>query len=129
MILVTCKIHCIPPHFHTREGSFITITNTRSFLFSFKISSAKYARTNKLGTIRGNMNIFERASKTAKHPFHLQSNSKCPQHGRYYIFTDVCIFTGCIFYYSGWWSMSGYHADTPITIKAEASSKADSRPN
>ena len=25
--------------------------------------------------------------------------------------------------------MSGYHADTPITIKAEASSKADSRPN
>ena len=60
MILVTCKIHCIPPHFHTREGSFITITNTRSFLFSFKISSAEYARTNKLGTIRGNMNIFEK---------------------------------------------------------------------
>ena len=26
-------------------------------------------------------------------------------------------------------SLSGYHADTPITIKAEASSKADSRPN
>ena len=26
-------------------------------------------------------------------------------------------------------TMSGYHADTPITIKAEASSKADSRPN
>ena len=25
--------------------------------------------------------------------------------------------------------LSGYHADTPITIKAEASSKADSRPN
>ena len=25
--------------------------------------------------------------------------------------------------------VSGYHADTPITIKAEASSKADSRPN
>ena len=25
--------------------------------------------------------------------------------------------------------MSGYHADTPITIKAEASSKADSCPN
>ena len=24
------------------------------------------------------------------------------------------------------WLMSGYHADTPITIKAEASSKADS---
>ena len=24
-------------------------------------------------------------------------------------------------------NMSGYHADTPITIKAEASSKADSR--
>ena len=26
-------------------------------------------------------------------------------------------------------TLSGYHADTPITIKAEASSKADSRPN
>ena len=26
-------------------------------------------------------------------------------------------------------SVSGYHADTPITIKAEASSKADSHPN
>ena len=25
--------------------------------------------------------------------------------------------------------VSGYHADTPITIKAEASSKADSRPD
>ena len=25
--------------------------------------------------------------------------------------------------------LSGYQADTPITIKAEASSKADSRPN
>ena len=25
--------------------------------------------------------------------------------------------------------VSGYHADTPITIKVEASSKADSRPN
>ena len=25
--------------------------------------------------------------------------------------------------------LSGYHADTPITIKAEASSKADSHPN
>ena len=28
-----------------------------------------------------------------------------------------------------WYSLSGYHADTLITIKAEASSKADSRPN
>ena len=27
----------------------------------------------------------------------------------------------------GMWSLSGYHADTPITIKAEASSEADSR--
>ena len=27
------------------------------------------------------------------------------------------------------WVVLGYHADTPITIKAEASSKADSRPN
>ena len=26
-------------------------------------------------------------------------------------------------------NLSGYHADTPITIKAEASSKADSCPN
>ena len=25
--------------------------------------------------------------------------------------------------------LSGYHVDTPITIKAEASSKADSRPD
>ena len=25
------------------------------------------------------------------------------------------------------WSVSGYHADTPITIKAEAIRKADSR--
>ena len=32
--------------------------------------------------------------------------------------------------FSGLWNcVSGYHADTPITIKAEASSKADSRPN
>ena len=28
-----------------------------------------------------------------------------------------------------WSLVSGYHADTPITIKAEASSKANSRPN
>ena len=40
--------------------------------------------------------------------------------------------TGCFTSYR-WLSvksqLSGYHADTPITIKAEASSKADSRPN
>ena len=28
-----------------------------------------------------------------------------------------------------WWWVSGYHVDTPITIKAEAIRKADSRPN
>ena len=38
---------------------------------------------------------------------------------------NVCTTSGNLH----WSRLSGYHADTPITIKAEASSKADSHPN
>ena len=46
--------------------------------------------------------------------------------GWYASYWNAFLFTRCLVW-SKTYSLSGYHADTPITIKAEVSCKADSR--
>ena len=53
----------------------------------------------------------------------LEKKKKNPEHDIYENISVSEILIDTVFV------LSGYHADTPITIKAEASSKADSRPN